>query len=238
MRSRSRSISIFDMIAAVAIMGFVVFTLFPVLVQAGEDKSDETCMSNLKKIHQAVMAYSEDWDGYGPATMEHIYKSAWMGQIAKNLGFTGKELSNCWGAGGSGLKAVNADMYIKELQCPSRWNKAAWSGGNTYGMNANICLAEKNPYAAGPPLKLSDMKYPKTTLLASDSNSYVINYLQVLAATCDPAHKFYSGTHNGGLNVLFCDGHAEFKNHGTDGKAWEYASSSIILRPGWRGAPK
>jgi prepilin-type processing-associated H-X9-DG protein len=238
MAKMKSKISISEVIAAVAVTGFVAFTLLPALVQAGEDKSDETCMSNLKKIHQAVMAYSQDWDGYGPTTMEHVYKSAWMGQIAKNLGFSGKELSNCWGAGGSGKAAMNADMYIKELQCPSRWNKAPWSGGNTYGMNASICLAEKNSYAPGPPLKLSEMKYPKTTLLVSDSNSYVVSYPQTLAATCDPAAKFYSGTHDGGLNILFCDGHAEFKNYGKEGSAWEYAASSIVLRPGWRGAPK
>jgi prepilin-type processing-associated H-X9-DG protein len=226
--SKSRkNISLAEVISILAAVSLIAAVLFPVLAQAEGNKVDEMCISNLKKIAQATLAYAEDWDGYGPQQTNHVYKSYWQGQLAKNLGYSGSELSNCWGAGGN---KENADKYIKELQCPTRWAKDKIS----YGMNGNITMQGS---AFGAPLKITELKHAAKTHLVSDADRYNVPYPDWLANVCN-TKTVLSSTHNGGLNVAFCDGHVEFRNHGAEKGSWDYAKTGIIFRPGWNRAPK
>lgn len=225
--SKRKVVSLAEVISVLAVVSFLAAILLPVLAQAEENKVDEVCMSNLKKIAQATLAYAQDWDGYGPQQADHVYKSYWQGQLAKNLGFSGKELAGCWGAGGS---KENADKYITALQCPSRWAKSKIS----YGMNGNITM---HGSAFGPTLKITELKNPEKTHMVSDADRYNVPYPDWMANACNEKISA-GGSHNGGLNVAFCDGHVEFRSHGTEKGSWDYAKSGIIFRPGWNGAPK
>jgi len=224
--------TLIELLVVIAIIAILAALLLPTLKNAQDIGRSATCASNLKQVSSAVWLYADDYNCYAPTQNEHYYKGYWMGQLGSYLGYAGN-LSACYGAGGS---TYFADKYIKVLQCPVRWNKKPWSGGNAYGMSSHLTMLTD---PALPVLNLIQAtKYASTTFMAGDTKCYNTIYPEWLAQTCDPTHTFYGNTHSGGLNMLFCDGHVTLQKYGITTAAWEYPSSGIVFRPGWRNAPE
>jgi prepilin-type N-terminal cleavage/methylation domain-containing protein/prepilin-type processing-associated H-X9-DG protein len=233
-KRQNSGFTLIELLVVIAIIAILASILFPVFAKAREKARQATCTSNMKQIGNAVLMYSQDYDGFGPAWFDdadtsNYQKTYWMGQIASYLGFHGGNLSQCRGAGGT---SYNADRFVKVLQCPSRWDRTF---PICYGMNANITIAAGSKNAQGEPINFDKISYSDKTLMAADigKTSYCpnITWPDWLGKACDT-----TGSHNNGINLVFCDGHVRWANYGSDTKGtsagWRYANSGIILKVG------
>lgn len=233
-RRRDSGFTLIELLVVIAIIAILAAILFPVFAKAREKARQATCTSNLKQLGNAVLMYSQDWDGYGPTWFDDVdnsnyMKTYWMGQLASYLGFSGGNISQCWGAGGT---TYNADRFIKVLQCPSRWNKLC---PTCYSMNANITIARNSKNAQGEPISFDKMSYADKTLMAVDMTVGAacpnLTWPDWIGKSCDIA-----GSHNNGVNMVFCDGHVRWANYGSTANntaaGWRYSNSGIILKVG------
>jgi len=236
---RIRRFTLIELLMVIAIIAILAALLLPSLQRVKEMGKDTGCKSNQRQISLAALSYALDYNNYSPAWSGADYgKGWWQGQLGTYLGYTGN-LSACYGAGGT---TKNADTLIKVLQCPSRWERYKAAGNNHYGMNAQLTMQEIGSLT-GNTNKAMNMtqatKYASSTIMAADSAGfYNIVWPVWLGHGCDPAFS-YSSHASGGLNLLFCDGHVEYRNYGTDRWGWyPYSKTKIVYRPGWDGAPQ
>jgi prepilin-type N-terminal cleavage/methylation domain-containing protein/prepilin-type processing-associated H-X9-DG protein len=235
-RRRDSGFTLIELLVVIAIIAILAAILFPVFAKAREKARQATCASNLKQVGNAVLMYAQDYDGFGPTWFDDVdnsnyQKTYWMGQIASYLGFSGGNLSQCFGAGGT---TYHADRFVKVLQCPSKWTRGIYSP-TTYSMNANITLARGAKNAQGEPINFDKMSYADKTLMVVDMTSGAacpnVTWPDWIGKSCD-----VKGDHNGGVNMVFCDGHVSWANYGSTTKGtaagWRYASSGIILKVG------
>ncbi|OGV47783.1 MAG: hypothetical protein A2X49_08340 [Lentisphaerae bacterium GWF2_52_8] len=239
---RIRRFTLIELLVVIAIIAILAALLLPSLQKVKEMGKDTGCKSNQRQISLAIWSYALDYNNYAPVWCTDDYgKGWWMGQAGSYLGYTG-DLSACYGAGGT---TKNADTLIKVLQCPSRWERYKASGTNHYGMNAQLTMPNAGSLAGvGAGIKVMNMslatKYASKTIMAADSSWYNIVNTVWLGMSCDPLWSAYGPHSSGGLNILFCDGHVEYRRHGNDRWAWSpsYTKTKIIYRPGWEGAPQ
>lgn len=233
----NKKFTLVELLVVIAIISVLAGFLLPALENAQDAAKQILCINNLKQVSIAFGAYETDYDGYLPSQTAdtHYYHSYWMGLSCTYLGIDKDKAKYSWGNTPAGYTGYigHADRYITVLQCPVRHDVNPWSGGNSYGVNPFYSM----PWSGYMPMRRTSVRSPSSTYMLSDSMSYNTVYPGFLGRTCDPSHVRFAGVHGGGLNVIFSDGHAEWRIHGIPDSEWEYAVSGIIFRDGWRGAP-
>src|SRR5690348_10896908 len=68
MVSRVRGFTLIELLVVIAIVAILAAILFPVFAQARSRARQTTCLSNLKQIGTAALAYSQDYDETMPDT--------------------------------------------------------------------------------------------------------------------------------------------------------------------------
>jgi len=192
-----RGFTLIELLVVIAIIAILAAILFPVFARAREKARQTTCVNNLKQLGMAFFMYTTDYDEMFP----FVYQ--WK---------------------------TNLQPYIKNTQinvCPSRPN-LPWYYGQGY--NAGLTVPPGTVAVEGVALKSE---------AAIASPSYKI--LVVEWDRCNsgppvgPAGLFAGGAtcywavtrvHNGGSNVLFCDGHAKWMRPDEYHSNAEYADAS------------
>ena len=178
------------------IIAILAAILFPVFARAREKARQTSCMSNMKQVALAMMMYVQDFD--------ERYMGCWNGPaVPGDRGVT------CLGW----QHVIYA--YEKNSQlaiCPS-YLQNTWEGGTppnqvgmpwtyrygTYAANGQIVRAR---------LALSNIAKPADTVAAIEVYGDNISYLP--STTGWDATANYRNTHNDGMNIAWCDGHAKW----------------------------
>jgi prepilin-type N-terminal cleavage/methylation domain-containing protein/prepilin-type processing-associated H-X9-DG protein len=179
-RAHRAAFTLIELLVVIAIIAILAAILFPVFARAREKARQASCMSNLKQMGLSFFMYISDYDEMFPVNPE------WKTRL---------------------------QPYIRTTEinrCPSR-KSLPWYYGQGYNIG---CFAPFGPYVAGIPGRSeAEIQSPSSKILVAEWD-------RCNSGPPVGPYGFYMGgatswwavcrVHNGGSNLLFCDGHVKW----------------------------
>ncbi len=218
-RSSATGFTLIELLVVIAIIAILAAILFPVFAQARAKARQTACLSNLKQIGTGLTMYAQDYEETLPGNDTNAEGFGLTKGFLEPQG-TAQYTKRNW--------AREVQPYIRNLGvyiCPSTIPRSDYLGGNppynettavgggntSYAMNGII---DTKPLAVIPA--------PADIVFLREFNIYT-RTCQLRPHLTDTAvpptntttfrefdHILYDSLHNGGGNLLFCDGHAKW----------------------------
>ena len=226
MKGRS-GFTLIELLVVIAIIAILAAILFPVFARAREKARQTSCLSNLKQLALANLAYIQDNDERWPRTCwgdnvcgPVISATAWMTGCYPYI--KNKQIFVCPSQPAGSECAMDGQKAPVSPNCV--W---ASGGGTSYGHNEE--LGSNMP-------SLAQLRYPAAIVILADCRcNWIGGYWnqpdairgalgRVRASTrwstchgCGSPDLGKEGVHNEGSNLAFADGHAKY-----------YASNALL----------
>jgi prepilin-type N-terminal cleavage/methylation domain-containing protein/prepilin-type processing-associated H-X9-DG protein len=198
---RKKAFTLIELLVVIAIIAILASILFPVFGRARENARKTSCLSNLKQLGLGFTQYMQDYDGQLPGAGQY---QKWTNGGHWVQGRTAASLTD---NNGVYLTASNPTVnveggaiypYVKSAQiyiCPSIEDGS--KKRLSYTMNCALAGASDAAISEASSVILLDDE---------QSNNDGFFYAVSNPNSTDQMTKI----HNGGGNLLFCDGHAKF----------------------------
>ena len=226
---RRKGFTLIELLVVIAIIAILAAILFPVFAKAREKARQASCLSNEKQIGLALMQYTQDYDGSFPFSLLRQGDSTTYIEVnpatcpetpAKYFQVSDGNPSKHYMSWMDAIYPYTKN--IKIFTCPSApsENKKLPSYGYSGGVN-EWCryyfqgILDATKYI---PLNESEMKNPADVIVSMDANFAYSNYVNgddywVWSHSPVQANKIVFTLHNGGVNMIFGDGHAKWINN-------------------------
>jgi prepilin-type N-terminal cleavage/methylation domain-containing protein/prepilin-type processing-associated H-X9-DG protein len=203
-REKPTSFTLIELLVVIAIISILASMLLPSLQKAREKARQGVCMSNLKQIGLAVTMYTQDNNGWLPAS---------NGSTSSNPIMWRQEIVPYLNPNWAGDWNLAREFFI----CPSFKNPSAASAGYDGGYGWNFKYMGWNDVDSWATLrqKLSSVGEPSNTILAGDTTDWFNS-----GETWQVAYLHYPSSpdvsppvgnrHNGGINLLWADFHVSW----------------------------
>ncbi len=204
-RVRRSSFTLIELLVVIAIIAILASMLLPALSQARAKARSISCTSNLKQIGLSFVMYAGDNNDYEP--MARMYGTS---DDRSNATFWHDMLLSY--AGDRNIfQCASATMDFKTYLTNYGIN---WGGYD--GATSNAGLGRQNGDARGGPIRQGDVKKPSMYYTASDARTNWRQYYGMFGAPYyngseDNAGANFLEIHSQGQNVLFFDGHVEYR---------------------------
>jgi len=197
---RRRGFTLIELLVVIAIIAILAAILFPVFARAREKARQASCLSNTKQMGTAAMMYAQDYDETNvPASTSNV--TVVYRRVSGNVTLT-------WGPWFALLQPYMANPHV--FLCPSAPD-GSYGNYTSYGVNYRVT----GVVFSLAPVKLADIAYPAETLIFADSawtgstTDYHTSNCWRINESRHPSY-FVPARHNGGANMVFCDGHAKW----------------------------
>lgn len=214
--SRQRGFTLIELLVVIAIIAILASILFPVFAKARGKARQSVCLSNLKQMGLAFMAYATDYDDLlpdlGPSRANWTYgwyqDASFLPQFKATFDALNPYIKN------GQVWFCQDDPHKSAAQSAGGWgaSKDAGAGRVSYC----FCTQWDTINGAMDPLcpawNVATSISGTSNLSPSEQNLMCDNGL-----FNDPAPN-NSGAHNGGSNFLYLDGHVKWATKGNWGK--------------------
>jgi prepilin-type processing-associated H-X9-DG protein/prepilin-type N-terminal cleavage/methylation domain-containing protein len=231
--AQNAGLTLVEMLIVLAIIALIAALLMPVLGRAREAGRRTACLSNLRQLGIAFMQYAEDSRGKYPRAGVYTpfagHTAGWAAGNGHWVAGTADEPIACVGPGNptgctavgeylDGWKARPEDgalfAYVRSTQvfvCPS--NDTGRLKRLSYSMNCAVSgLADSRIRQPSEIVLLVDEEKANDGYFfaVDDSGANPSGSMFGSPAIATDSTDALTSVHNGGGNLLFCDGHAKF----------------------------
>jgi prepilin-type processing-associated H-X9-DG protein/prepilin-type N-terminal cleavage/methylation domain-containing protein len=200
--SKRAGFTLIELLVVIAIITILAALLLPALSRAKATALCAACKSNLHQMGVGMSLYTGQYKQYPPWQPQAL-----TGQVGDwdfvLLPFTGN----------------NPKLFL----CPARKASSVWTNltvaNPTYGYNALGTGPHANPLGLASGLGASGVNWIgalEVAVLVPSDMMAIGDYLELtrqdgdITGALDQQDDFVADRHNGGANVVFCDGHVEY----------------------------
>jgi len=231
---KRRGFTLIELLVVIAIIAILAAILFPVFSRAREQARKTQCLSNLKQIGNALMMYAQDWDESLPVCttwcnwrdpVNNLQYYVRLQPYIKNWQVWACP-SGRGGCANDSIPQHAVNDMINAGHVPPNFTLSYGYSENTqnsYPENSqhiDSCSALNRS-------KLANIPEPAVSPIVADccglmNSGWRVGWANVCSASCNPDRQTDENTrHNGGSNVLFLDGHAQFFSAWTAVHNWD-----------------
>jgi len=190
---RNHGFTLIELLVVIAISAILAAMLLPALSQARERARQAVCISNLKQLHLAQEMYANDHDDWY-AQYSTQTQMAWFTQLSTNNYLKKGLVYRCPSYRYQGINLSNPTTYMGISQ-------------TGYGVNASSITWKGTTGRVFAVRKRGAIPRPDTLVMFTDVDKAAfcvgVNMLDLLASI----------RHNGGSNVVWCDGHVDWHDY-------------------------
>lgn len=222
--NKGLSFTLIELLIVIAIIGILASMLLPALKKARDSAKKISCASNLKQIGTAFNVYLSENDGYYPKSVICEYGYYWSNLLycitsGKPLEKSGTcycgnhgAMNNYLGYCSEGIKYERGTIFhcpsqkINPLsnspKYPASYAMSAFLGGSDYRADD-----ETKPY-----LRATKVQLPSEGMIVTEGA--VMTHMSWIWTNRTIPYDFFGandGLHMNGMNVLYVDGHTDYK---------------------------